>query len=88
VPPDAVHIRWFGDLGLADVAEVGGKRVARRAVSAARRRGVRVPNGFAVTAGAYRHFMRVSGLADKVSSILSELRKAPARSPRRSIPRR
>ena len=75
MPPDAIHIRWFGDLGLADVPEVGGKNASLgelyRQLAAA---GVRVPNGFAVTAGAYRHFMRVSGLADKVSSILSELR--------------
>jgi pyruvate,water dikinase len=75
VPPDAIFIRWFADLGLADVPQVGGKNASLgelyQQLSGA---GVRVPNGFAVTADAYRHFMRVSGLADRVSSILSELR--------------
>ncbi|WUR10992.1 phosphoenolpyruvate synthase [[Empedobacter] haloabium] len=48
-------IRWFGELGIADVPAVGGKNASLgemyRELSA---RGVRVPNGFAVTAAAYR----------------------------------
>ena len=75
MPPEAIFIRWFGELGLADVPQVGGKNASLgelyQQLSGA---GVRVPNGFAVTADAYRHFMRVSGLADSVSSILGELR--------------
>jgi pyruvate,water dikinase len=75
VPHEAVFIRWFDDLGLADVPQVGGKNASLgelyRQLSGT---GVRVPNGFAVTADAYRHFMRASGLSDTVSSILRELR--------------
>ena len=45
-------IRWFDDLGLDDVPAVGGKNASlgelRRALTP---RGVRVPNGFATTAG-------------------------------------
>jgi pyruvate,water dikinase len=75
VPPDAIFIRWFADLGLADVPQVGGKNASLGELyQQLSGEGVRVPNGFAVTADAYRHFMRVSGLADRVSSILSELR--------------
>ncbi len=48
-------IRWFSELGVADVPLVGGKNASLgemvRELSA---QGVRVPNGFAVTAQAYR----------------------------------
>lgn len=48
-------IRWFSELGVADVPLVGGKNASLgemfRELSA---QGVRVPNGFAVTAEAYR----------------------------------
>jgi pyruvate,water dikinase len=47
------YVRWFSDIRLGDVALVGGKRVVRRAVDAVKQ-GVRVPNGFALTAEAYR----------------------------------
>ena len=56
------YIRWFNDLGMADVPLVGGKNASLgemyRELAA---EGVRVPNGFAITAEAYRH---VLGQAD------------------------
>ncbi|HEY0848087.1 MAG TPA: phosphoenolpyruvate synthase [Noviherbaspirillum sp.] len=52
------YIRWFADIGIADVAAVGGKNASLgemyRELSG---EGVRVPNGFAVTADAYRHVL-------------------------------
>ena len=49
------HIRWFSTLGVGDVALVGGKNASLgemyRELGA---RGLRVPNGFAITAQAYR----------------------------------
>ena len=51
----ADYIRWFADLGIADVPIVGGKNASLgemyRQLSS---QGVRVPNGFAITAQAYR----------------------------------
>ena len=48
-------IRWFADIGMADVAQVGGKNASLgEMVRELGAQGVRVPNGFAVTAGAYR----------------------------------
>ena len=49
------YIRWFSGLGIADVPLVGGKNASlgemyRQLTS----QGVRVPNGFAITAEAYR----------------------------------
>jgi pyruvate,water dikinase len=67
-------IRWLADLGLADVPQVGGKNASLgelyRALTPS---GVRVPNGFAVTADAYRHFMEATGLARRVPEILAGL---------------
>ena len=52
------HIRWFKDIGIDDVALVGGKNASLgemyRNLTA---EGVRVPNGFAVTADAYRYVL-------------------------------
>jgi pyruvate,water dikinase len=52
------YIRWFSELGVGDVPLVGGKNASlgemyRELAS----QGVRVPNGFAVTAEAYRYIL-------------------------------
>ncbi len=51
-------IRWFGELGIEDVPLVGGKNASLgemyRELGA---QGVRVPNGFAITAEAYRYLL-------------------------------
>ena len=56
-------IRWFNAIQLADVPSVGGKNASLgelyQELSGA---GVRVPNGFAITADGYRHFLRATGL--------------------------
>lgn len=56
-------IRWFRELGMGDVALVGGKNASlgemfRDLVP----KGIRIPNGFAITAEAYRHFLRTAKL--------------------------
>ncbi|GAB4562998.1 MAG: phosphoenolpyruvate synthase [Rhizobacter sp.] len=52
------YIRWFSELGVGDVPLVGGKNASLgemyRELSA---QGVRVPNGFAITAEAYRYVL-------------------------------
>jgi pyruvate,water dikinase len=67
-------IRGFDELGLADVPLVGGKNASlgelRRALSPL---GVRVPNGFATTAGAFRAFMHQSGADTVVGAVLARL---------------
>ncbi|MGZ8294511.1 MAG: phosphoenolpyruvate synthase [Telluria sp.] len=56
------YIRWFSSLGIADVPLVGGKNASLgemyRELSP---EGVRVPNGFAVTAEAYRATLDQAG---------------------------
>ena len=52
------YIRWFSEIGAADVALVGGKNASLgemyRELAG---EGVRVPNGFAITAEAYRYVL-------------------------------
>jgi pyruvate,water dikinase len=64
-------IKWLREIRLADVPRVGGKTASLGELygelGAA---GVRVPNGFAVTADAYRALLQGNGLRDRVATIL------------------
>ncbi|MFA7388330.1 MAG: phosphoenolpyruvate synthase [Thiohalobacteraceae bacterium] len=66
-----VQVRWFEELGMDDVPQVGGKNASLgemyRNLTAA---GVRVPNGFATTADAYRIFLAQNGLAARIEAEL------------------
>ncbi len=67
-------LRWFDQVGMNDVAIVGGKNASLgEMVRQLKPRGVRVPNGFATTAEAYRLFLRESGLDEKIAQVLSGL---------------
>lgn len=70
----ATWIRWFNTLHIEDVPLVGGKNASLgemyRELAAA---DVKVPNGFAVTAEAYRYFLSSSGLDKHVRHILRDL---------------
>ena len=73
-PSSTSTIAWFADLGLADVDQVGGKNASlgemvRNLTSA----GVRVPDGFATTADAYRQFIYEGGLAEMINAELAAL---------------
>ncbi|MCI0701591.1 MAG: phosphoenolpyruvate synthase [Planctomycetia bacterium] len=70
----AQFVRWFREIGLADVALVGGKNASlgelyRELTPVV----IRVPNGFAITAEAYRHFLRAAGLEGEIRTALSGL---------------
>jgi pyruvate,water dikinase len=70
----ARFIRWFSEIGIGDIAAVGGKNASPgemyRELTG---RGVRVPNGFAVTADGYRHFLKIAGLAEVIRPLLEGL---------------
>jgi pyruvate,water dikinase len=60
--PTTPYIRWFSELGIADVSLVGGKNASLgEMVRELGAQGVRVPNGFAVTAQAYRYLLDHAG---------------------------
>ncbi|WP_353828965.1 phosphoenolpyruvate synthase [Agromyces sp. SYSU T0242] len=63
------NIRWFQDLGLEDIDQVGGKNASLgEMVSNLSHLGVDVPGGFATTADAYRSFLESGGLYDRIRS--------------------
>ena len=67
-------IRWFRDVTIADIPLVGGKNASLgEMVRELSGRGVRVPDGFAVTAEAYRHFIREARLDDFIHATLADL---------------
>ncbi|MFQ5679022.1 MAG: phosphoenolpyruvate synthase [Gemmatimonadota bacterium] len=68
------YIRWFRELTAEDVAQVGGKNASLgEMMGTLSGRGIRVPDGFAVTAAAYRRFLEASELADALAPYLDDL---------------
>ncbi|WGY04519.1 phosphoenolpyruvate synthase [Nocardioides sp. QY071] len=71
---DRAFVRSFTDIGLADIAQVGGKNAGigelhRILVDTT----VRVPDGFAVTADAYRHTLTAAGLWRPLAEVFTDL---------------
>ncbi len=67
------YIRWFENLGADDVAQVGGKNASLgEMVKSLKSQGVTVPDGFAVTAWAYRLFVEKNDLKEKIVRELDE----------------
>ena len=73
--PQASHfIKWFADAGIEDVPLVGGKNASLgEMVRELAAKGVKVPNGFSVTADGYRHLLRETGVDRQISQVLSDL---------------
>jgi len=64
-------VRWFGDVGSDDVASVGGKNASLgEMIQTLSEKGIRVPDGFAVTADAYRHFLEDNDLGERIRDLL------------------
>lgn len=67
-------IRWFADIGITDVPLVGGKNASLgEMVRELAGKGVKVPDGFAITAEAYRHFIREAGIDKSIHATLAGL---------------
>jgi pyruvate, water dikinase len=70
----SANVLWFSELGLDDVDQVGGKNSSLgEMVQNLSKAGVRVPNGFATTADAYRRFIAHEDLAEAISVQLADL---------------
>src|SRR5262245_17921041 len=72
--PATQYIHWFSEIDIDDVPLVGGKNASlseiyRQLASA----GVKVPNGLAISAEAYRYFLRESGVDAQIKDILRDL---------------
>jgi pyruvate,water dikinase len=65
---------WFKDCGIADVPIVGGKNASLgEMIRHLASKGIRIPNGFATTAHAYRHFLEFNGLDVKLRKLFAGL---------------
>ncbi len=68
------QVLWFKDIGMSDVEVVGGKNASLgEMISHLGATGVRVPNGFATTADAYRSFIAHEGLDERIHALLDAL---------------
>jgi len=69
-------IRWFRDIRLGDIARVGGKTASLGELYAVLSpHGVNVPNGFALTAQAYRDALTGAGAWPRLHELLDSLDK-------------
>jgi pyruvate,water dikinase len=71
---DKKLILWFDEIELNDIPQVGGKNASlgemrRELIS----KGVNIPDGFAVTAYAYRSLIESAALSEKMREILADL---------------
>jgi pyruvate,water dikinase len=67
-------IRWFNEITIADVPKVGGKNASLgEMIRELTPKGIAIPNGFAVTADAYRAFLRYNELEAAITEILDGL---------------
>ncbi len=78
------YVRWFGELTMEDVPLVGGKNASLgEMVRELGPLGVRIPDGFAVTAEAYRDALTAAGAWDELHRLLDGLDKSDVAALRR-----
>jgi len=74
--PAQGYVRWFRDIRLEDVPQVGGKNASLGELySVLSEQGVNVPNGFALTASAYRDALSDAKAWDGLRALLDTLDK-------------
>ena len=67
-------ILWFNEISHSDVPLVGGKNASLgEMISKLSRKGVSVPNGFATTSFAFWHFIKKTGLKEKIIKAFKDL---------------
>ncbi|HUO02905.1 MAG TPA: phosphoenolpyruvate synthase [Rhizomicrobium sp.] len=70
----ADYIRWFHELGMKDVSLVGGKTASLGELyNALAPKGLHVPDGFAITAGAYRDAVEQAGIRGQLQRLMENL---------------
>ncbi|MEG4004495.1 phosphoenolpyruvate synthase [Microcoleus sp. Pol11C1] len=74
IPKEKALVLLFDEVGIADIPLVGGKNASLgEMIQKLTAQGVRVPNGFATTAHAYRYFIQSAGLEAKLREIFADL---------------
>jgi pyruvate,water dikinase len=67
-------VMWFDELQLKDIPEVGGKNASLGEMRQnLQKKGVNIPDGYAITAQAYRYLIESAGIWGKIKEILQDL---------------
>ena len=67
-------ILWFDELGIEDVPLVGGKNASLGEMyRLLTKKGIRIPNGFAITATSYQYLLKRAGVEDDIKQVLKGL---------------
>ncbi len=68
------YIRWFEEIGINDISLVGGKNASLgEMIRELASQGIKVPDGFAITAEAYWYLVRACKIERRIKEILSDL---------------
>ena len=68
------YIKWFKEITIKDVAKVGGKNASLGEMyQNLTKNGVKIPNGFAITADAYKYVLDTNNIWDTLHSALDNL---------------
>jgi pyruvate,water dikinase len=71
------YIRWFNEVRIEDVPIVGGKNASLGEMyRELAPKGVKIPNGFAISADAYWHVLNSCGTKDKLEELMQGLDKS------------
>lgn len=71
---ESKYIRWFDETSIEDVPLVGGKNASLGEMyRELTPKGVKIPNGFSVTAEAYWHVLKAGGILEKLKQTLEGL---------------
>jgi pyruvate,water dikinase len=74
--PKQKHILWFSEIKKEDTPLVGGKNSSLGEMySTLVKKGVSVPNGFAITAEAYRYYIKANNLSEEIHKNLKGVKK-------------
>jgi len=73
---DAGYIRWFEEIKIEDIPIVGGKNASLGEMyRELTRQGIKIPNGFAITAEAYWYVIESAGILDELKDAMVGLDK-------------
>ena len=68
------QIKKFNELGIKDVAIVGGKNASLGEMyNELTSKGVRIPNGFATTSFAFWEFLKENNIQEPIENVLAKL---------------
>ncbi len=67
-------VLWFNELELKDIPQVGGKNASLgEMIRELTSKGVKIPDGYAITSHAYRYLLEKSGITEEIRKTLSDL---------------